>query len=96
MQTEINETGKKGSALLKAAEPARSVFDPTNKADQIAYLVFMRTGRWTKKYVVEWPAVTVPQTIQTKLLLHFLQPVQKNADSIIKNLGITESVHNSW
>lgn len=53
--------------------PLRVDFDASSLEDQAVYLHFMTTGVWLKRFNVEWPSVTVPNTCERKLLEHFLQ-----------------------
>jgi hypothetical protein len=53
----------------------RKVFDPTSVADRQQYAHFMVKGQWKdgKSFQTELPFSTVPTTVQTKLLRHFLK-----------------------
>jgi hypothetical protein len=87
MDTNTETAVVKGSTLLKSIETPRAIFDPASVTDQTAFLVFLKTNRWLKKYAVEWPSVTVPATIERKLLLHFLKPLDAIASESIKANG---------
>jgi hypothetical protein len=43
------------------------VFDVNNKEHRKAYATWELTGRWPIRFQTEWPFVTVPQTILSKL-----------------------------
>lgn len=45
----------------------RIEFDPYNSEHREAYVNFELTGRWSIHFKIEWPSVTVPQTILKKI-----------------------------
>ncbi len=63
----------------------RKVFDPTSGADRLQYAYFMETGKWKdgKSFQVELPYSTVPQTVQSKLLRHFLKAELAKVGNVI-------------
>ena len=64
----------KHRGILVRAQIERSYFDPTDPDDQLAYLIFMRTGRWIKQFYYD-PShgdANVVTMIQRKLLEHLL------------------------
>ena len=67
--------------------PSRTHFDPTNKEDRIAYAIFLKTGRWTRRFYNEWPSTSIPSTIERKIIAHALLDVEKRADERIHELG---------
>lgn len=61
--------------FARAQRPPKVYFDPTNTLHIAAYRTFRTTGSWPDKcnpFLHEWPYITVPATIESKLLDHFL------------------------
>ena len=64
-----------------------STFDPSSAEDRIAYLVYRKSGRWIKKFRPELPFYNVPDTVENKLMLHFLKKHEAKADEIISKFN---------
>jgi hypothetical protein len=75
------------SNTLKNAVP-RVKFDPTNQAHKEAYANWYVNGKWNIHFEIEWPLVTVPQTVLTSLANHMcseeINKLQKKKTSFKK------------
>lgn len=72
VRTNITKTGHV-SAALESARLERVVFDPRNVRHRAAYLAYMQTGKWPIYFHAELPHITVPATVEHKLLKHYLE-----------------------
>lgn len=54
--------------LIALSPVKRKVFDASNPEHRAAYLIFQRTGKWMLHFYSEWPSLTVPHTIEQKLV----------------------------
>lgn len=52
----------------------KRTFDPTDRSDLAIYNSFLKHNRWPQgcPFEVEWPNVTVTETIQRKIVRHYL------------------------
>ena len=60
-------------------------FDATNPEHRTAALTFLKLGRWTMKFEMEWPYTTVPQTVLMKLAEYACREV---APGLFKEHGL--------
>lgn len=61
------------SGVLERARLEREVFEPRNIRHRAAYLAYMKTGKWPVYFHAELPHVTVPATVEHKLLKYYLE-----------------------
>lgn len=80
------------AASLLNTKIQRYYFDPTNSEDRLAYLVFLRTGRWIKQFYFEAPDTNVVSMIQRKLIEHALRLEERKAEHVIKELSGREVI----
>jgi hypothetical protein len=61
----------------------RREFDPSSPEDLIVYKKFLDESAWKNgcPFIVEWPYLTVPDTIQNKILNHHLGGIIKTVKS---------------
>lgn len=63
---------------------SRVSFDPSNQKHRLSFVTFQRTGKWTIQFNVEWPYVTVPQTVLNKIAEWALR---KEFATVEENIG---------
>lgn len=59
----------------------RREFDPASSEDLTIYKKFLDDSNWKNgcPFVIEWPFLTVPDTIQHKIMNHHINGLIKNA-----------------
>lgn len=72
--------------LIKLGQDKRD-FDPTSITDLTIYHSFLKESKWPNgcPFNVEWPNVTVTETIQRKVVQHFLDNVAFKNEKATQN-----------
>jgi hypothetical protein len=77
----------------------REKFDPTNSRHKEAYANWVVNGKWSINFEIEWPLVTVPQTVLTKLANHLcseeINKLQKKKIALVKSFAKKKRVTNA-
>lgn len=68
---------------LVNARIQRYYFDAANPEDRLVYLVFQKTGKWTKQFYFEMPDQTAVAMCQRKLIEYALSTEAAKAQPII-------------
>jgi len=79
------------SQVLLKARIQRYYFDAANPDDRLVYLVFLRTGKWTKQYYFEMPDQNAVAMCQRKLIEHALKDEVEKAQPIIDGINASKS-----
>lgn len=90
----LNAKTSYAKKILALAPVKRQQFDAMNPMHRAAYSMFLKTGHWNIHFYTEWPALTVPHTIQQKLVElaladnETIRAIKVLSDSNIKQLPV--------
>jgi hypothetical protein len=76
---------------LVNARIQRYYFDASNPEDRMVYLIFSKTGKWTKQYYFEMPDQTAVAMCQRKLLEYVMQGEVEKAQPIIDSINASKA-----
>ena len=77
---------------LVNARIQRHYFDAENSEDRLVFLVFSKTGKWTKQFYFEMPDQNAVAMCQRKLLEYAMQGEVDKAQPIIDCINATKSI----
>lgn len=86
----MRNTKHVSQALLRA-RIQRYYFDASNPEDRMVFLVFLRTGKWTKQYYFEMPDSNAVAMCQRKLIEYALAGEAAKAQPIIDGINASKS-----
>jgi hypothetical protein len=82
------------STILRATNPNRVTFDPTNGIHLESLRSFIATGNWgSTMFHCEFPFTDVPTTVMMKFTGHMLGAHRETAESRIARIANAETVN---